>query len=146
MKNSMISTGNCGEYFVAAELERRGFTVAVPMSNVENFDILAINRTTFHQIAIQVKTNKDNNKEWILKDKAEKLVEDNIYYIFVVLNGLDNPEYHIVSSKTVADYVYSNYRQWLDTPGRNGAKHKDTTIRKFSDKNDTYLNNWDILN
>lgn len=37
-----VSTGNAGEYFVAGELERRGFTVAVPMSNVRDFDILAI--------------------------------------------------------------------------------------------------------
>lgn len=40
--NNNISTGNCGEYFVAAELERRGFTAAVPMSNTKDFDILAI--------------------------------------------------------------------------------------------------------
>ncbi len=50
--NSNISTGNCGEYFVAAELERRGFTAAVPMSNTKDFDILAINRETNKQIAI----------------------------------------------------------------------------------------------
>lgn len=29
-----VNIGNSGEYFVAAELERRGFIVAVPMSNV----------------------------------------------------------------------------------------------------------------
>ena len=58
MENNTISTGNCGEYFVAAELERRGYTVAIPMSNVEDFDILAINRKTHKQIAVQIKTNK----------------------------------------------------------------------------------------
>ena len=65
-----VNIGNAGEYFVAGELERRGFTVAVPISNVKDFDLLAINRTTFEQFAIQVKTigyiltNKEiNNKE-----------------------------------------------------------------------------------
>ena len=33
-----ISIGNAGEYFVAGELERRGFTCAVPMSNTKDFD------------------------------------------------------------------------------------------------------------
>lgn len=47
-----VNTGNSGEYFVAGELERRGFTVAVPMSNVKDFDILAINRETHEQFAI----------------------------------------------------------------------------------------------
>ena len=29
-----VNIGNAGEYFVAGELERRGFTVAVPMSKI----------------------------------------------------------------------------------------------------------------
>ena len=59
-----ISTGNAGEYFVAGELERRGFTVAVPMSNTKDFDVLAINRETLNQYAIQVKTTSYKKKEW----------------------------------------------------------------------------------
>ena len=39
-----VNIGNSGEYFVAGELERRGYTVAVPMSNVKDFDLLAIER------------------------------------------------------------------------------------------------------
>ena len=38
-----VNIGNSGEYFVAGELERRGFSVAVPMSNTKEFDILTIN-------------------------------------------------------------------------------------------------------
>ncbi len=52
MNENNVSIGNCGEYLVAAELERRGFTAAVPMSNTEAFDILAIHRETKKQIAI----------------------------------------------------------------------------------------------
>ena len=52
VKENTVSIGNSGEYFVAAELERRGFTAAVPMSNTKDFDILAINRETQRQIAI----------------------------------------------------------------------------------------------
>ena len=58
-----INTGNSGEYFVAGELARRGFIVAVPMSNVENFDILAIHRTPHKQIAVQVKTTSKEQKK-----------------------------------------------------------------------------------
>ena len=32
-----VNIGNSGEYFVAGELERRGYTVAVSMSNVKDF-------------------------------------------------------------------------------------------------------------
>lgn len=50
-----VNTGNAGEYFVAGELERRGFTVAAPMSNVESFDILAINKKTINNLLYKLK-------------------------------------------------------------------------------------------
>ena len=69
MKNN-ISIGNSGEYFVAGELERRGFTVALPMSNTKDFDILAINREDADkQYAIQVKTTSYKKKGWTLSVK-----------------------------------------------------------------------------
>ena len=51
MNSNNISIGNAGEYFVAGELERHGFTVAVPMSNTKDFDILVINRVSHKQYA-----------------------------------------------------------------------------------------------
>ena len=144
MKNN-ISTGNAGEYFVAGELERRGFTVAIPMSNTKDFDILAINRENFKQFAIQVKTTSYKKKLWTLNQKSEGLVGNNIIYFFVSLNELDIPEYHIVSSKVVAKSVKESHQLWLEVPSKNYQKHKDNPIRKFSDFEDKYLNNWDCL-
>jgi len=146
MPNNMnVSTGNAGEYFVAGELERRGFTVAVPMSNVKDFDILAIHRTTYRQFAIQVKTTGYKQKKWTLSKKSEDLQGDDIIYIFVSLNKLDTPEYHIVPSKIVAETIKNNYQAWLNTPGRRGQPHNENSIRNFSDKEDLYLNKWDYL-
>ena len=140
-----ISTGNAGEYFVAGELERHGYTVAVPMSNVKDFDILAINRTTYKQYAIQVKTTGYRQKIWTLGEKNESIIGNNIIYIFVSLNELDTPEYHIVPSEIVAKTIKESHQQWLNTPGKNGQKHNNTSMRKFEDKNDQYLNNWNCL-
>ena len=145
MDGNKISVGNSGEYFVAAELERRGYTCAVPMSNTKDFDILAIRRDNNHQYAIQVKTTSKGIKHWQLSAKNEQLIGDNIIYVFVVLNGLATPEYHIVPSAIVANYIYSNHRNWLATPGRNGQKHKDTPMRTFEDKSNEYLDKWELL-
>ena len=146
MPNSTnVNTGNSGEYFVAGELERRGFTVAVPMSNVKDFDILAINRTTYEQFAIQVKTTGYKQKKWTLSQKYETLVGDNIVYVFVSLNELDAPEYHIVPSKIVAETITKEHRKWLETPGKKGQQRNDTNIRNFFDKDDIYLDRWDLL-
>ncbi len=143
--NNNISTGNAGEYFVAGELERRGFTVALPMSNVKDFDILAINRQTFKQFAVQVKTTGYKRKKWTLSQKNEELVGDNIIYVFVALNELDMPEYHIVPSKILAETIKVEYQKWLTTPGKQGQDHNDTSIRNFTDLDDTYLNKWDYF-
>lgn len=140
-----ISTGNTGEYFVAGELERHGFTVAVPMSNVKDFDILAIDRSTYKQFAIQVKTTRSRQKKWALSKKNEDLQGDNIIYFFVSLNEMDVPAYHIVPSKIVAETIKKTHQEWLNKPGRNGQPHNDTPIRNFFDTNDVYLNRWDYL-
>lgn len=140
-----ISIGNAGEYFVAGELERRGFSVALPLSNVKDFDILAINRKTYKQFAVQVKTTTYNHKRWTLSAKNENLFGDNIIYVFVSLNELNSPEYHIVPSKIVAETIYENHFKWLNSPGKNGQKHNDTPIRNFFDSDNIYLNRWDFF-
>lgn len=125
------SIGNSGEYFVAAELERRGFTVAVPMSNTKDFDILAINRETNRQVALQVKTNRGKGKYWLLNKKSEELKGDNIYYVLLCLNELEQPEYYIVESELIANSMQKGYQQWLQEEGKKEKRH-ETTMRKFA--------------
>lgn len=144
-KVNKISVGNCGEYFVAAELERHGFSVAVPMSNTELFDILAFDRTTHKQFAIQVKTTQSKKREWTLTSKNEAIKDANVIYFFVALNDKDSPKYHIVPSRIVADDISSGYQKWLNTPGRAGRPHKENTIRKFKDEQEEFVDNWDAF-
>lgn len=151
-----ISIGNCGEYFVAAELERQGFTAAIPMSNTKSFDVLAINRETNRQIAIQVKTNHTRKKSWTLSQKNEMLLGENIYYVFVCLNEKDNPDYYILPSYLVAKSISKSHTDFLNgVTTKDGKKGTDTTIRKFSFeidkynpyalKSDDYKSKWESL-
>jgi hypothetical protein len=146
MNSNNISIGNAGEYFVAGELERHGFTVAVPMSNTKDFDILVINRDSHKQFAVQVKTTCYKQKKWTLGKKNETLVGNNIIYFFVSLNEMDIPEYHIVPSEIVAKTITQEHQDWLNTVGKLGQKHNDNDLRIFNDKDDLYLNRWDYLN
>lgn len=140
-----VNIGNSGEYFVAGELERRGFSVAVPMSNTKEFDILTINMKNKKQYAVQVKTTTKNKKKWILKKENEHLIGDNIIYVFVYLNNLSAPKYYIVPSKIVAETIIINHQVWLNTLGRNEKPHKDSNMRKFEIYDDKFLNNWDLF-
>ena len=147
MKKSNISIGNCGEYFVAAELERHGFTVGVPLSNTTDFDILAVSRINHDkQYLIQVKTQSGSTLSWPLGKKSESLKGNNIFYIFVTLNYLNTPDYYIVPSEVVARTIKKEHQKWLDTPGKNGQKRNDSQLRKFHlEKNSEYKNAWDTF-
>ena len=140
-----INIGNAGEYFVAGELERRGFTVGVPMSNVKDYDLLCANRDG-KQFALQVKTTADGRNKWILAQKNENIINENVFYVFVHLHQLDSPTYFIVPSKVVAETISTGHRNWLNMPSKNGDPHKDSNIRTIEFDDDTYLNKWEYLN
>ena len=144
MFDNKISIGSSGEYYVAYALERYGFTAAMPMANTKNFDILAINRETNKQIAVQVKTTAKNTRTWPLSSKSETLKGENIFYFFVLLHDDKDPDLYIVPSKVVADTIYKNHHEWLKTPGKNGRQHKDNNIRNFS-PDQMYLEAWNNL-
>ncbi len=148
MKNKIsgILAGVSGEYFVAAELSRRGYICSVTLKNTKGIDILVCNEDSTKTLGIQVKTNQINKSEWVLNEKAEKLTDKNIVYVFVNLISEDNlPEYYIVPSKVVSNQISAGHKKWLSTPGKNGQKHNDSTMRKFKDINKEFLNRWDLL-
>lgn len=147
MKISSILAGVSGEYFVAAELSRRGYICSVTLKNTKGIDILVCNEDATKTLGIQVKTNQINRNEWILNEKCEKLIDENIYYVFVNLKRVDElPEFFIVPSKIVASYTSVNHKKWLNEKGKKGQQRNDSTMRKFKDSKNEFLNQWELLN
>ena len=151
MKNnssiSPILAGVSGEYFVAAELSRRGYICSVTLKNTKGIDILVCNEDATKTLGIQVKTNQINRSEWILNEKSEKMTDENIFYVFVNLRTIDElPEFYLVPSKVVAKFTSTNHKKWLSEKGKNGQQRNDSTMRKFRDTEKEYLNRWDLLN
>jgi predicted AAA+ superfamily ATPase len=95
------NTHLAGEYFVAAELYRRGFSIGMTIGNAKAIDLFANkdNRT----LSIQVKAIKNKKSVgWpIMKDK----VVANVLYIFVNLNDRLQPDYYIATSEETKDKV-----------------------------------------
>lgn len=124
------STGLSGEYFVAAELLRRGYSVGITMGNAKAIDILA--EKDGKQFIIQVKAIfKKKNVGWpMMADK----VNESIFYVFVNLNGdkMAEPDYFIATGKEVK------------------LKVKQYTTRGIIDlssmNNEDFKNKWDKLN
>lgn len=143
---SPLLGGVAGEYFVAAELSRRGYIASITLRNTRGVDILATNQDGSKRVTIQVKTNKNNKRDWLLNEKAETKTPDSHFYVFVNLKGkTERPEYHIVPSEVVADFTAKNHERWLKTPGRKGQAHNDSSMRKFIDLEGAYLDKWEVL-
>ena len=146
MKISSQAAGVAGEYFVAAELSRRGHVASISLRNARGIDIIATNQAAAHSVTIQCKTNRHGDKYWILNKECETVRAVNHFYIFVVLGDVhDRPIYHIVPSRVVAKCIRTSHQQYLKEPGRCGRQHADSSMRIFSDHNNTYLERWDLL-
>ena len=53
-----ILAGVAGEYFVAAELSRRGWIASISLRNTRGIDILVTNQEASRSITIQCKTSQ----------------------------------------------------------------------------------------
>ncbi len=123
------STGLSGEYFVAAELLRRGYSVGITMGNAKAIDILA--EKNGKQFIIQVKAIfKKKNVGWpIMEDK----VIEGIFYVFVNLNGdkMTEPEYYVATGEEAKTKV---------------KQYKTRGIIDLSTlNNDLFKNRWDKI-
>jgi len=58
VKIPSLLAGVSGEYFVAAELSRRGHIASISLRNTRGIDVLATNQAATRSITIQVKTNQ----------------------------------------------------------------------------------------
>jgi len=146
MKPSSQLAGVAGEYFVAAELSRRGFIASITMRNSPGIDILATTLKAKKTVTIQCKTSRSSTKGWILSDKAECFTPKSHFYVFVRLGAAtDRPTYHVVPAKIVAKYVTSRHQAWLKGKKPNGGQRKDSAMRKFRDEENKYLEKWDLL-
>jgi len=145
-KLSNILGGVSGEYFVAAELSRRGYIASITLRNTKGIDVLCSNENATKQVSIQVKTTKESNPVWILDKKAEGFFSPSHFYVFVMLNKQEvKPDFFIVPSKIVANFVKQSHQKWLKGKSKTLKKRKDSSMRKFQDKEGKYLNRWDLL-
>ena len=92
-------SGLAGEFFVAAELLKRGIQTSVTFGNAKAIDLLAHNPSTGNAFTVQVKTLRTRNFIPI----AHCRVEPNHVYVFVILNQPGQAvRYFIVAGKELA--------------------------------------------
>ena len=84
-----------GEYFVAAELYKRGFSVAMTLGNAKAIDLFA--EKALRTVNVQVKAiSLRKNTGWPMRSK--QAVFSNVMYVFVCLNAHDCPPTFFVAT------------------------------------------------
>ena len=136
MKIPPVLSGVAGEYFVAAELSRRGYIASISLRNTRGIDILATNQEASRSVTIQCNTRQKAGKSWMVSVKSEDFIPADHFYVFVAL-GADThrPIYHIVPSCDVAAQL------------KKSAEHKQVKhqVRHFIDLDGKYKERWDLL-
>jgi hypothetical protein len=146
-KRNRVLTGVTGEYYVAVELSRRGFIASITLRNTKGVDVLCSNADASKSVGIQVKARNGMQRSWILSQKGEEYYADTLFYVFVNVSEDSKrpPEFTVVPSKVVADYIREKHLTWLKGTKKNGQPRKDSTMRQFRDPTEQYLGRWDLL-
>ncbi|MBD1432371.1 aspartate-ammonia lyase [Sphingobacterium sp. DN00404] len=144
-------TAVTGEYFVAAELGKRGILALTTPKNNPLYDLVAVNMDGTKSIFIQVKTMSVRNKQgWKLgTDICTRKNNPNLFTILVNLKEND-VEYYIYEYDILSSIVETNYTNYISVVKKDGSKKKEVAFRwhdfKFFTARDyERKNNWSIL-
>lgn len=150
-KSSNNLVGVTGEYYVCAELGKRGILALLTPKNNPLFDIVAVKPDATRTVTIQVKTMSEGNKQgWKLGiDICQRKGNQLLFTILVRLSGKE-PEFYIYHYDILSEKVDTLYKNYLLTPKRDGSRRKDIAFRwfnlsDFTEDDNTRKNNWALL-
>ncbi|MEW6088194.1 MAG: hypothetical protein AB1498_07805, partial [bacterium] len=151
-KTSNNIVGIAGEYYVCAELCKRGYLSLMTHKNNPLFDVVVTNADGSKMVAIQVKTMSIRNKQgWKLgKDISIKQNNENLFVVLVNLFEEGLPEFFIYEYDILSEIININYKKYLETPKKDGTKKKDIDFRwhdfkSFTDEDKKRKNNWESI-
>jgi len=134
-------TARAGEFFVAAELCRRGAYAVTFAGNMPRIDILASKTDQTRTVQIQVKSRRKGTWQAHfrldqLKEAISRLKDSSRFWVLVDL-GKDNsqpPRYWIVPERRMLEIMYGKRQKYLASPGKLRAKSPDWSHNAIVEK------------
>ena len=147
--------GNAGEYYVMAELLKRGIIAALAPRNTPSFDILATKRNQSVRIRVKTKSNEYSEWQWSIKKDGNIFRDLSEYGDYTVLVDLametKDLQFYIVPTHKINAWLKRDFNKWVETPGRAGRPHNPTNKKRnlsqkaYAEALNNYLNQWGIL-
>ena len=128
-KPSTQQVGRAGELFVAAELNRRGVSATLYLTNTPRVDVTVTSPDGRRTVNIQVKTKRTRSPSWHWdseKAKAELQASETDYMILVDLAD-EHPAYYIRRLSDVAKQSLEWHAAWLKERGGKRPLNDDST-------------------
>ena len=148
MKLTTAQVGRAGEFFVAAEIHRRGGYPVTFAGNMPGIDILASDVKQARQITLQVKTRTAGTWHAQVPRDAEQgppLRGDSAFWAFVDLST-DEPQYYFAPRSWIHNDIYNTHAAMLERHGGKRphapeSKHHAITVARIQQWHDR----WDVL-
>lgn len=144
--------GTAGEYYVCAELCRRGYLALLTPKNNPIFDVVVTNADGSKSVSVQVKTRSERNKQgWKLgTDITTGAAKPEIFVALVNLVEDGPLEVYVYEYAVLSARISQLYAQYLAKPKRDGSARKEVGFRWFDEVNfveDDHLrkNNWEPI-
>jgi hypothetical protein len=142
-----------GEYFVVAELNKRGAYAVTFAGNMPKIDVMACNHNQSRTIHIQVKT-KRSGRTWHSSivgsaptSPPNNPLHETLFWIFVDLGEGDNPpRYWVVPDWWIRNDIYQAHQSYLDRHGGQRARNQNSTHHAIDEQRlAEWRNRWEIL-
>jgi hypothetical protein len=147
--------GNAGEYYVMAELLKRGVVAGLMPRNAPAFDIITTKGERTARIRVKTKSAQYDHWRWVAKKDGTLFKELSSTCDFTVLVDLavetKDMDFFVVPTTTVEKWLKEDFERWVRTPGTKGQQRDpDNKVRAFSQKEHAeqlgpYRNAWDSL-
>ncbi|MBT7094355.1 MAG: hypothetical protein HN936_14000 [Bacteroidetes bacterium] len=142
-------TGRAGEYYVAAELNRRGAYAVTFTGNMPKVDVMASSTDRTRTVFIQVKTCRAGDWQTSTDEgrKCDPIDEESRFWIFVRIDSENEPpEYFIVPDWWMRNNIYEHHQLYLAKHGGKRAvnpktRHHSIRLKRINE----WKNRWDIL-
>ncbi len=147
--------GNAGEFYVVAELLKRGAIAALAPRNSPSFDIFATKENKGVRIRVKTKSEEYDDWQWMAKKDGKifrALLEHDDFTVLVNLtNETKDLQFFILPTHTLDMWLSDDFSRWVSTCGKNNRLHdpknKKRCIKysKYKDRLQDYWDNWDML-
>jgi len=144
--------GTAGEYYVCAELCRRGYLALLTPKNNPIFDVVVTNANGSRSVSVQVKTRSERNVQgWKLGvDITKGAARPGMFVALVNLVAKGPPEVYVYEYTVLSARISELYAKYLAKPKRDGSARKDVGFRwfdevNFIDDDRSRKNNWEPI-